>query len=63
MSTADEINKLKKLFDEGTITEEEFNTGKQNILKADVLELDTITKDTKIFMYDSKKKVNVKGKN
>ena len=37
--------------------------GKENILKADVLELDTITKDTKIFMYDSKKKVNVKGKN
>ena len=35
--------------------------GKENILKADVLELDTITKDTKIFMYDSKKKVNVKG--
>ncbi len=37
--------------------------GKENILKADVLELDTITKDTKIFMHDSKKKVNVKGKN
>ena len=37
--------------------------GKENILKADVLELDTITKDTKIFMYDSKKKVNVKSKN
>ena len=35
--------------------------GKENILKADVLELDTITKDTKIFMYESKKKVNVKG--
>ena len=35
MSTADEINKLKKLLDEGTITEEEFNTGKQNILKSE----------------------------
>ncbi len=35
---------------------------KQNILKADVLELDTNTKDTKIFMHDSKKKVNVRGK-
>ena len=29
----------------------------ENILKADVIELDTITKDTKIFMHNSKKKV------
>ena len=35
MSAADEIKELKKLLDEGTITEEEFNTGKQNILKSE----------------------------
>ena len=28
----------------------------ENILNADVIELDTITKDTKIFMHNSKKK-------
>ena len=33
----------------------------ENILKADVIELDTITKDTKIFMYNSNKQVNVKN--
>ena len=31
----------------------------ENTLKADVIELDTITKDTKIFMYNSKEQVNV----
>ena len=35
----------------------------ENILEADVIELDTITKDTKIFMYNSKKKVNIKSLN
>jgi len=30
-----------------------------NTMKADVIELDTTTKDTKIFMYDSGEKVNV----
>jgi hypothetical protein len=33
----------------------------ENTLKADVIELDTITKNTKIFMYDVNKKVNVKN--
>ena len=33
----------------------------ENTLKADVIELDTITKDTKIFMYDVNKKVNVRN--
>ena len=32
MSSADEISKWKKLFDEGTISEEEFNKQKDNIL-------------------------------
>ncbi len=35
----------------------------ENILKADVIELDTITKDTRIFMYNSKEKVNVESIN
>ena len=30
-----------------------------NTMKADIIELDTITKDTKIFMYNSDKQVNV----
>ena len=31
----------------------------ENTMKADVIELDTATKDTKIFMYNSNEKVNV----
>ena len=34
----------------------------ENILKADVVEIDIKTKDTKIFMYEQKKKVNIKSK-
>ena len=39
-----------------------FTTG-ENVLKADVIEIDTKTKDTKIFMYEENKKVNIKNKN
>ena len=38
-------------------------TNSNNILKADVIELNTITKDTKIYMYNSAEKVEVKSKN
>ena len=38
-------------------------TNPNNILKADVVELDTITKDTKIFMYNSTDKVNIESQN
>jgi hypothetical protein len=31
----------------------------ENTMKADVIELDTITKDTKIFMYNLNEQVNV----
>ena len=34
-----------------------------NILKADVIEIDLKTKDTKIFMYEKEKKVNIKSRN
>jgi len=37
-------------------------TNSDNILKANVIEMDIKTKDTKIYMYDSKKKVNIKSK-
>ncbi len=36
-------------------------TNLESVLKADVIELDTITKDTKIFMHNNKKKVNVES--
>ena len=35
----------------------------ENILEADVLEMNIKTKDTKIFMYEEEKKVNIKSKN
>ena len=38
-------------------------TNPENILKADVMELDTITKDTKIFMHNYKEKILVKSRN
>ena len=38
-------------------------TNLENILKTDVIEIDINTKDTKIFMYDDKQKVNIKSKN
>ena len=38
-------------------------TNPNNILKADVVQLDTITKDTKIFMHNSKDKVNIESRN
>ncbi len=37
-------------------------TNLENILKADVIEIDIKTKDTKIFMYEKDKKVNIKSK-
>ena len=38
-------------------------TNLENVLKADVIEINIDTKDTKIFMYEDNKKVNVKSKN
>ena len=38
-------------------------TNPENILKADVIEINITTKDTKIFMYKDNKKVNIKSKN
>ena len=37
-------------------------TNEKNILKADVIEIDIKTKDTKIFMYEENEKVNIKNK-
>ena len=38
-------------------------TNLDNILKADAVEMNPKTKDTKIFMYENQKKVNIKSKN
>ena len=38
-------------------------TSGENVLKADVIEIDTKTKDAKIFMHEENKKVNIKNKN
>ena len=38
-------------------------TNFDNILKADVIEMDLKTKDTKIFMYEKNNQVNIKNKN
>ena len=38
-------------------------TNPENILKADVVEIDIQTKDTKIFMLENNKKVNIKSTN
>ena len=38
-------------------------TNQENILKADVIELNIITKDTKIFMHNSKDQVSIEGMN
>ena len=35
----------------------------ENILQSDVVEINLETKDTKIFMFENKKKVNIKSKN
>ena len=37
-------------------------TNLENIIKADVIEINVTTKDTKIFMYKDNKKVNIKSK-
>ena len=38
-------------------------TNRENILKTDTIEVDINTKDTKIYMYNSNDKVNIKSKN
>ena len=45
------------------ITKDVVYTNKENILKADVMEMDLITKDTKIFMHSNNKKVKIKSIN
>ena len=38
-------------------------TNTENMLKADVVEMNIKTKDTKIFMHNSKKQINIKNLN
>ena len=42
-----------------TISRDVIYKNLENTMKADVIELDTTTKDTKIFMYNSNEQVNV----
>ena len=46
-----------------TISENVIYTNNENILKADVAEMDIKSKDTKIFMYENYKKINIQSKN
>tara|TARA_B100001057_G_scaffold283310_1_gene283686 strand:- start:3 stop:578 length:576 start_codon:yes stop_codon:yes gene_type:complete len=43
------------------ITKEVIYTNLQNILKADAIEVNLKTKDTKIFMHENQKKINIKS--
>ena len=38
-------------------------TNLENVLKADVIEMDLKTKNTKIFMYENNDQINIKNKN
>jgi len=46
-----------------TISENVIYTNDENILKADICEINIKTKDTKVFMYEDYKKVNIQSKN
>ena len=43
------------------ISENVVYSNSENIMKADTIEVDITTKDTKIYMYENKKKVNEPG--
>ena len=43
------------------ITRDVIFTNTENTLKADVVEMNIETKDTKIFMFDNKRKVNIQN--
>ena len=45
------------------ISKDVIYTDNENVLYADVLEMNIETKDTKIFMYENNKKVNIQSKN
>ena len=46
-----------------TISENVIYTNNENILKADIAEMDIKSKDTKIFMFENYKKINIQSKN
>ena len=45
------------------ISKEVIYTNRNKTLKADVIEINIETKDTKIFMYEKNEKVNIKSEN
>ena len=44
------------------ISKEVVYNNSENIMKADVIEINLKTKDTKIFMYEEEEKINIKSK-
>jgi len=46
-----------------TISENVIYTNNENILKADIAEMNIKSKDTKIFMFENYKKINIQSKN
>ena len=52
-------------FDRNTliISKKVIYTNLDNIMKADIVEMNIKTKDTKVFMYEKNKQVNIKSKN
>ena len=46
-----------------TISKKVTYSNLNNILKADVIEVDIESKNTRIFMYENNKKVKIKSKN
>ena len=45
-----------------TISENVIYTNNENILKADIAEMDIVSKNIKVFMYENYKKVNIQSK-
>ena len=45
------------------ISKDVIYTNSKNSLRADVVEINIETKDTKIFMYENNKKINIKSNN
>ena len=46
-----------------TISRNVILTSSENVLRADVIEMNISSKDTKIFMYEKEKKINIRNKN
>src|SRR6056300_1711632 len=57
------IENFDTIFSKNVISKNVIYTNPENILEADVIEMNLDTKNTKVFMYKSNEKVNIKSKN